>query len=324
MTSDETGTAAPPAPPPAPGRPGAAGSPAAGARRSPVAASLLTAARPKQWLKNLLVFAAPGAAGVVTEVTVMERTALAFASFCLVASGTYLLNDVRDAESDRRHPTKQRRPIASGAVPVPVAVVAGLVSIAVGFAVGALVGWRFIAVLAVYVATTTAYTLWLKQVAVVDIAVVASGFVVRAVAGGVAADVPISQWFLIVASFGSLFMVAGKRHGEHLDLGPERAAVRATLGKYSLGYLRYIWMIASGVTITAYCLWAFEQSSGRSGFPWYELSIIPFVLGLLRYALLLEEGQGAAPEDVMLGDRGLQVLGALWLAVFAGGLYLGR
>jgi decaprenyl-phosphate phosphoribosyltransferase len=289
-----------------------------------VARGLVRATRPKQWAKNVLVLAAPGAAGVLTHRDVIVDTALALVSFCLVASSTYLLNDARDMEADRLHPTKRHRPIAAGVVSVRLALVAALVFAAAGFGVGAVVGWRFLVVLAVYLALTVSYNLGLKHVAVIDIAVVASGYIIRAIAGGVAADVPISQWFLIVASFGSLFMVAGKRHGEHLDLGPSGEEVRPTLGAYPISYLRYVWMVSSGVAITAYCLWAFEMAHTRHGFPWYELSIAPFVLAILRYALLLEYGDGGAPEEIVLGDRTLLVLGALWAAVFGAAVYLGR
>ncbi|MCU1449288.1 MAG: decaprenyl-phosphate phosphoribosyltransferase [Acidimicrobiales bacterium] len=289
-----------------------------------VARGLVRATRPKQWAKNVLVLAAPGAAGVLTHGGVIVDTALALVSFCLVASSTYLLNDARDMESDRLHPTKRHRPIAAGVVSVRLALIAALVLAVAGFGVGAVVGWRFLVVLAVYLAMTVSYNLGLKHVAVIDIAVVASGYIIRAIAGGVAADVPISQWFLIVASFGSLFMVAGKRHGEHLDLGPSGEEVRPTLGAYPISYLRYVWMVSSGVAITAYCLWAFEMAHTRHGFPWYELSIAPFVLAILRYALLLEYGDGSAPEEIVLGDRTLLVLGALWAAVFGAAVYLGR
>lgn len=286
-------------------------------------ASLVHAARPKQWMKNLLVFAAPGAAGVLTQAPALASAAGAFAAFCLIASGTYLLNDARDAEADRAHPRKRHRPVAAGAVSVPLALVAGAALLLAGFALGAAVSPGLLGLLALYVAIGAAYTLWLKEVAVVDIAVVASGFIIRAVAGGVAVDVPISRWFLIVASFGSLFMVAGKRHGEHLDLGPERAAARATLSDYSREYLRFVWTMASAVTITAYCLWAFEQARAGLGVPWYELSIIPFVVFVLRYALLLGNGGGSAPEDLVLGDRGLQLSALAWLLVYGAGVYVG-
>ena len=289
-----------------------------------LAHGLRRTARPRQWTKNVLVLAAPGAAGVLAQSGPLLTVALAFVSFCLVASGTYFLNDARDVEADRRHPTKRERPVAAGIVPVGMAVGVGIALLAAGLAVALAVGAPFLGVVAGYVALTTSYTLWLKQVAVLDLAVVAGGFFIRAIAGGVAAGVPFSRWFLIVAAFGSLFMVAGKRHGEQLDLGAQGAEVRATLAHYSSDYLRYVWTLASGVTLAAYCLWAFEEAEASAGAPWFELSIIPFVLAILRYALMLEQGRGSAPEEIVLGDRTLQAIGLVWVALFACGVYLGR
>ena len=297
------------------------------AARPSLGRALLRAVRPRQWAKNVLVLAAPGAAGVLDEGPVMVDVALAFVSFCLVASASYLLNDAVDVEADRRHPVKRHRPVAAGAVSVRTAVAAGVVLMLAGFGVALAVGLGYLGLLAFYVALTTSYTLWLKRVEVIDMGVVASGFILRAIAGGVAAGVPLSRWFLIVASFGSLFMVAGKRHGEHLDLGADRGATRTTLAAYSSGYLHYVWTMASGVTVAAYCLWAFEQAKrevaiGDVSLPLYELSIVPFVLGVLRYALLIEAGRGGAPEEVVLGDRTLQLIGLAWVVVFGCAVYL--
>jgi decaprenyl-phosphate phosphoribosyltransferase len=293
-------------------------------RHRPLPRALVSAARPKQWAKNVLVFAAPGAASVLSQSSALRDSALAFVAFCLTAAGTYYINDVGDIEADRRHPVKSQRPIAAGELPVRLAMVLGILLIVAGMGLALVVRWQLLAVVGVYVALTAAYTFGLKHVAVLDIALVASGFIVRAVAGGVAVDVPISQWFLIVTSFGSLFVVAGKRYGEYRDMGDERADTRSILASYTQPYLRYVWMIASGVAMTAYCLWAFEQSEGKAGVPWFELSIVPFVLALLRYALLLETGHGSAPEDVILGDRALQVISVLWVALFACAIYVGK
>ncbi|HEV2753000.1 MAG TPA: decaprenyl-phosphate phosphoribosyltransferase, partial [Solirubrobacteraceae bacterium] len=163
--------------------------------------------RPRQWLKNVLVLAAPGAAGVLLEPEILGRVALCFAAFCLAASGGYLLNDVHDAPTDRRHPRKRARPVADGRLPAPVALVAGVALLAAGLAVGGLAGWRVLAVVGVYVALTLVYSAWLRRVPVLDLMTVAAFFLVRAVAGGIAGGVALSQWFLIVASFGSLFIV---------------------------------------------------------------------------------------------------------------------
>jgi len=288
-------------------------------------ASMVRTARPQQWIKNVLVFAAPGAAGVLTQGDVILRAVAALGIFCLAASGTYFLNDALDVEADRLHPTKRHRPVAAGSVSRPTAfVTAGALFVAALGGAFALAGWQLALVLAVYVGLQPLYSIWLKHLAVLDLAAVASGFVLRAVAGGVAVDVPISQWFLIVASFGSLFMVAGKRGGEKHELA--EAGIdgddghRATLGAYSADYLRYVRSVSSAVAVAAYCLWAFEQADVARSPVWFQLSIIPFVLAILRYALLLDAGLGAAPEEIVFRDRTLGVLGLLWIVTFAVGV----
>jgi decaprenyl-phosphate phosphoribosyltransferase len=295
-------------------------------RSTSVLVGVIRAARPKQWAKNVLVFAAPAAASVLDDFTPLLETIACFVAFCLVSSATYLFNDVRDVESDRAHPTKRNRPIAQGIVSPRLATVVGLIAGLAGFAVAAAVSWELCFVVVCYVAISTSYTLWLKHVAVVDLAAVAAGFIIRAVAGGVATDVPISRWFLIVASFGSLFMVACKRQAEHVELGDDRGSVRATLDVYPLAYLRFVWMTAASITIAAYCLWAFEQADGTtaSHFPWYPLSIAPFVIALLRYGLVVETGRGGAPEEIILGDRPIQVIGFIWIVLYGAGVYLGH
>ena len=285
---------------------------------------LVRLARPHQWIKNVLVLAAPAAAGVLDQGEPLAETAVAFGAFCLAASGTYYLNDAADVVADRAHPVKRRRPVASGVVPVGLAQVLGVLLVVAGIALAfAAGGYELPAVVAGYVALTTAYSLGLKGVAVVDLVCVAAGFVLRAVAGAVATDVPISDWFFIVASFGSLFMVAGKRHAEQLDLGELAAGVRPTLGAYTPSFLNYLSAVSSGTVLVAYCLWAFERAAEvGGGFPWYQVSILPFVMGILRYALLLDAGRGAAPEDVVLGDRALQVIGVAWAICFGAGVYV--
>jgi len=282
---------------------------------------LVRTARPKQWMKNVLVVAAPAAAGVLDQPSVILDTIIAFVAFSLAASGTYFLNDAFDVEADRRHAKKRFRPIAAGIVPVNTARAVGVGLLVAGIAVSFVANWRLALVIAIYIAFTTTYSAWLKHVAVIDLGMVAAGFVLRLIAGAVAVDVKISVWFIVVGSFGSLFMVAGKRHAEHLDLGVDRAGHRATLEEYSVEYLGYVRSVASGVAMVAYCLWAFDNTIHQNGIVWFEVSIVPFVLAFLRYALLVERGQGGAPEDVVLADRPLLVLGALWVVLVAIGLY---
>jgi len=301
---------------PEPSGPGAAPS----VRWSP----LVRIARPRQWIKNVLVFAAPGAAGVLSHGSPLLRSAGAFGIFCLAASGTYFLNDALDAEADRHHPVKRFRPVAAGEVRAPVAVAVGVVLLAAAVALSWwLAGSHLALVVAIYGAVSTAYSLRLKHEPVVDLACVSSGFVLRAIAGGVAAGVPLSNWFVIVSSFGSLLVVAGKRSAEHADLGNLRGAHRPTLNAYPPAFLRSVRLLSASVTVAAYCLWAFERSvQGRGHHPiWFELSIVPFVLAILHVELRFERGLGGAPEELALHDRMLQVLAVAWVALFAVGIY---
>jgi decaprenyl-phosphate phosphoribosyltransferase len=291
-------------------------------RRSPatVAGGVVRTMRPRQWLKNVLVLAAPLAAGTLLDPAVLLPTALAFVLFCLAASGIYLLNDVHDVAEDRRHPRKRWRPVAAGIVPVPVAVVVGVVLLVGVLAVAALLSRPQLAgVLGAYVVISLAYSYFLKDQPVIDLAVVASGFLLRGVAGGAAAGIQLSQWFLLVAAFGALFMVAGKRYGELVAVG-DGAQTRKSLAEYSPSYLRFVWSLSAAVACTAYSLWAFELRAAHDGFPWETASIAPFVLGLLRYAVDVDRGRAGAPEDVVLGDRVLLGLGVLWVGLVVAGV----
>ena len=285
------------------------------------AATILEAARPRQWLKNVLLLGAPAAAGMLGRPEALVRLGVAFVAFCAAAAGGYLLNDVRDADDDRRHPRKCRRPVASGALSTRAALIAGISLVVCGVVLGAALGWAFLGILLGYVALTAGYSLALRDVAVLDLAAVAGCFVARAAAGGVAVGVPLSQWFLIVASFGSLFVVAGKRLGDLAELGDAAASARATLASYSPTYLRHVLTMSSAVVVTAYCLWSLDTPDATLPVL-SQLSVVPLVLFLLRYALLLDQGRGGAPEELVLADRVLFALAAAWVALFAGAVYL--
>jgi decaprenyl-phosphate phosphoribosyltransferase len=286
-------------------------------------AGLVKLARPRQWAKNVLVFAAPAAAGVLDNRQWAIDAAVAFVTFSLAAAGTYYINDARDVEADRLHPKKSRRPVASGVVPVPVAYVGGAVLLAASLALGLTVNPELALTVGGYIVLTTAYSSWLKNVAVVDLVAVAAGFVLRAVAGAAATEVPISDWFFIVTSFGALFMISGKRAAEAAEMGDDAEEFRTVLAAYSPTYTAYLRSVTSGAVLVAYCLWAFEKAEtvASTTVPWYQLSILPFVMAVLRYALVLDQGRGSAPEEIVLGDRPLQLIGVAWAVVFAIGVY---
>ncbi|NNN22054.1 MAG: decaprenyl-phosphate phosphoribosyltransferase [Acidimicrobiales bacterium] len=290
--------------------------------------ALILAMRPKQWIKNLLVLTAPAAAGVLSHLVPMGKAIFATIAFCLISSATYLVNDVLDLHEDRLHPKKKERPIAKGIVTPPIAIVTACILFVAGGAIAtAVAGLKLEIVVELYVLISITYSLWLKHSPVIEMASLSSGFVLRAIAGGVATNVPLSIWFIVVTSFGALLVVAGKRSAEHHELGDKASAHRKVLDSYPMTFLRSTRLLAASVTVTAYCLWAFERGGtealvkGSHDQLWFQLSIVPFVLAILLVELALETGRGGAPEDLAFEDRTLQILGIIWIILFALGVY---
>ncbi len=284
--------------------------------------ALVRAMRPKQWLKNGLVVPAPLAAGKLFEWSVLLATFSAFVAFVLVSAATYLINDVVDRDSDREHPAKRLRPVAAGEVSprvaLSVAVSLGGLGVTLAFATRPALGW----VVVVYIASTLAYSLWLKHAPVAELVLLALGFLLRAIAGGAATGIPLSSWFLLVAGFGSLFVAAGKRYSEMSRVEavgtagstPETSG-RRSLNGYTLTYLRFVWTMAAAVTLVMYSLWAVEVA-GTMPVPWAVFSILPFTLGLLRYAVDVDRADAEAPEDAAFKEPSLVVAGVAWVVLF--------
>ena len=272
----------------------------------------IRAVRVRQWSKNVLVLAAPAAGGALGVGHVLFSTIGAFLVFCLLASGVYLINDVCDAEDDRRHPVKRRRPVASGAISESAAFTGAIVCLVAALILAATISLPLVAVGAGYIVLNVAYTLCLRRIAVADIGAIAGCFVLRAVAGGVAAPVGISRWFVLVISFAALFVAAGKRYADIVDPAARRS--RAVLAQYTPEFLRIVIGVACAVALTAYALWAFQTHA--NAILARELTLVPFTLALLRYALLVSEGDGGAPEAVLFRDRFLQCSGTVWLLLF--------
>lgn len=277
-----------------------------------LATGIIKALRPRQWVKNILVFAAPVAAlgddrFVVEDYRdVFVKVLLAFVVFSLAASSVYLVNDARDVEADRAHPTKRYRPIAAGVVPESLAYALAVLLGAAALVISWLVSPNLAVVIGVYIVIQLAYCFGLKHQAVIDICIVSSGFLIRAIAGGVAAGIQLSQWFLLVMAFGSLFMAAGKRYAE-LQLAERTGAkIRKSLESYTSGYLRFVWTLAATAVVLCYALFAFERDGGSAS--WWAVSIIPFTIAILRYAVDIDGGHAGEPEEIALGDRVLQVL----------------
>lgn len=276
---------------------------------------LTTAMRPKQWLKNLLVFAVPLAAGKIVDLEVMTDAFIAFVVFTLSASAVYLVNDVLDAEKDRLHPMKSMRPIAAGKISSRAALVAaslvGLTAIGVPIALGE---WGLFVIVVVYATVQVGYQAGLRDVGLFDMTIVAVGFVLRTLAGGVSSELSISSGFLLVTGTSAMFVVSAKRFSE-LMMNENSDVTRPILRTYSPSYLRMVWTSSMIIAMVFYCLWAFELGASRDD-KFVEMSTVPFSLIMLRYAFHADRGMAEAPETVVLTDRVLQGLALAWVGLF--------
>jgi decaprenyl-phosphate phosphoribosyltransferase len=285
---------------------------------------VIKAVRPRQWMKNLLVLLAPVAAlgGDVhyDYRQVAVKVVIAFVAFSLAASAVYLVNDVRDVEADREHPTKRFRPIAAGVVPVWLAYTLAAVLGVAALGISWLASPNLVLVIAIYVAMQMAYCFGLKHQAVLDICIVSSAYLIRAIAGGAAAGIPLSQWFLLVMTFGSLFMVAGKRYAE-LQLAERTGAkIRKSLESYTASYLRFVWTLSATAMVLCYGLWAFERDGTNAS--WYAVTIIPITIAVLRYAVDVDSGLAGEPEEIASKDRVLQLLLLAWIGTIGAAVFL--
>ena len=289
--------------------------------------SLVAAMRPTQWIKNCLIVVAPAAAGILTHATVLGETAIAFAAFCLVSSAVYLLNDVRDIEADRRHPTKRFRAIASGRVSTTTATGTAISLLAVGFALPLVLAHpsQLLIVLALYLTITLSYIFWVKNVAIIELGAVASGFFLRAYAGAAVSHIPVSSWFLVVISFGALFLVVGKRSSELRSGGD--VSTRPVLADYTVKFLDSVLSMCATIVVAGYCLWAFDASATGLSFNHdaslpVRLSVVPVVFAVLFIMRSVEAGHGAAPEELLLHNRTVQILLAVWVVLILFSVYL--
>jgi decaprenyl-phosphate phosphoribosyltransferase len=279
------------------------------------AVPLLRSMRPRQWTKNALVFLAPLAAGRLTESAVLFTTLVAFAAFAAVSSAIYIANDLADREQDRQHPTKRLRPIAAGDLSPRTAGAAAVVVGGAGLLAAAqFTTGGFLLILVGYAVLSLLYSAGLKDQPVLDLAIVATGFVLRAIGGGIAAGVFVSQWLVLTTAAGALFVVAGKRASELTLVGG--AETRASLDGYSDSFLRFIWSSSATVMMVMAAVWASEVAIDFERPRFAQASVAPLVLGVLRYARAIDAGRAGEPEEVILEDRWLLALAALWVGLF--------
>jgi len=278
--------------------------------------NLLLACRPKQWIKNLLIFAALVFSQELFVASAFWHAVGAFVLFTIVASSVYLINDISDREQDRLHPTKKYRPIASGVVPIPIAigaVVIGLIAVFVFSYV--YYPLQLLFVLTFYLILNISYSVYLKKMVIIDLMVVAAGFVLRAIAGAVAIQVSISPWLLAATFFASLFLILGKRRHELMNLGEHTTKHRKVLSEYTKEMLDSMLIIVTSITIVMYVLYTMAPATiERFGTQNLIFTVVFVVYGIFRtYYLIYQKNEGGAPTEMLLRDRSLQINIALWL-----------
>jgi decaprenyl-phosphate phosphoribosyltransferase len=278
--------------------------------------------RPRQWIKNALVIAAAAAAGALGHDDVPARVAAACLAFCLLSSAAYAFNDVHDAAEDRHHPRKRYRPVAAGDLDARAALVISAVLTVAGLLACLMIGPLLAAVGTGYLLLTLSYTVVWRRVLILDVVAIAGGFVLRTMAGGVAAPVALSRWFVLVVSCAAVFVAAGKRQAELRRTNPSSAERRNVLALYTEKRLQLVLAASAAGALFAYCLWAFQLPM-VDGIPWRPLTIVPFAACVHRYAVLLRGGDGEAPEEMLLADRRLQLGAFVWLGLFALGVSAG-
>jgi 4-hydroxybenzoate polyprenyltransferase len=285
----------------------------------PIALRVLASLRPAQWTKNLLVFA-----GLLFGRRLFDTRAIlaaigAFAVFCMLSGVVYIINDISDRESDRRHPRKAQRPIASGALPVKTAVAAAFAIGALALAGASVLGLPFLAVAVAYLALQALYSGPLKHIVIIDVLTLAIGFVLRAVAGAVAVNVEISHWLLVCTILLALFIALAKRRHEIVLLADGAANHRPILGEYSAYLLDQMIAVVTASTLIAYVFYTISpETQEKFGTPWLGLTI-PFPLyGIFRYLYLVHRRDGGgSPADLLLTDRPLLVCVAVWALAVA-------
>jgi 4-hydroxybenzoate polyprenyltransferase len=278
--------------------------------------ALLKSMRPKQWIKNLLVFAAVVFSRNLFHLESVLRTFGAFLAFSLVASAVYIINDLVDRENDRRHPTKKNRPIASGRLGTGAAAAGAAGSILLGLGGGLALDWRFGVLLGGYFLMQLGYSFRLKQVVVLDVMIVAAGFALRAIAGVFVVHVNLSPWLFVCTILAALFVAVAKRRHELLFLEGGGISHRTVLGKYSETLLDQMMAVATSATVIAYCLYTIAPETVAKFGTSNLILTVPFMLyGVFRYLYLVyRKEMGGAPEKVFLTDLPLIIDIALYVA----------
>jgi 4-hydroxybenzoate polyprenyltransferase len=283
--------------------------------------------RPAEWVKNVFVLAGLVFSKKVAQPQAMFEATLAFAAFCLAASTTYVINDIRDRDHDKLHPAKKNRPIASGELSVQQGLVVACL-LAIGAAILCFLLPRgFAVVLLAYLLVNVSYTFWLKRKVILDVILIAVGFVLRAIAGGVAIGMPISPWLIVCTFTLCMFLGFGKRRCELAVIGSTSDAVkhRASLAKYTYDLLNHLTSVTAGIAVVTFLLYVMDRGGSQPPFDKkYLVYTLPLVVyAIFRYTMLIESGRVTGPTDVVINDRPFLITIILWAAAAVVVVYWG-
>lgn len=274
--------------------------------------------RPHHWIKNLVVFIPAFFAARILDQEVLISNIIAFLSFSLVASAVYIFNDIGDKEDDKLHPEKSKRPIASGAITQPTAIAIALVLLVAGTALGVMLNAQFLGLIAAYFCMNLLYTFALKHMVIVDITVIAIGFLLRIWAGGIINDIPISYWLLLMIFLLSLFMGFAKRRDDALLLRDKQIKARKNIVHYDIPFINVSMSVMAAVIIVCYIMYSVSpEIRERTGSQHVYITSFFVILGMLQYLYrTIGQQKEGAPVKVLLTDRFIQFLMLSWLVVF--------
>ncbi len=289
-----------------------------------VAKEIFITSRPQQWIKNLFIFAAIIFSQNILNLSLLGKTIVAFISFCLLSSSFYIFNDLQDLEEDKRHPLKSKRPLASGRLKKSYALFSFGVLGLLGLIIAASLNWPFLLISVIFFFLQVAYSLWLKHVVILDVFVIAAGFLIRVVAGGLAIKVTLSSWLLICSTLLALFLALSKRRHELVLLSKEASEHRPILEEYSPYFLDQLIAVVTASIVVAYCLYTVSEETVAKFGTSNLLFTVPFVLyGIFRYLYLIHQKfEGGSPELLIIKDKPLLIDIFLWIVAASLILYL--
>lgn len=276
--------------------------------------AFLELCRIRQWLKNFMLFFPPFLGGVLFDAGMIGKGVVPFIAFSLISSATYILNDLCDFESDAHHPRKRKRPLQSGKISRSTAIVLSAILLTCGILIALTLPGLFLLYLCIYILVTVSYSLWLKELPILDIFCISTGFILRLHAGGVVFGISVSEWLFLSVFLLAIFLSTGKRLSEKLTLGEMAHTHRKSLAAYPVGFLEGIIYMSGGAVLVTYAMYTIKH-------PMLIYTVPLCCFGMFRYILAVRTGKGGDPTDSLLRDPVLFLVGLAWALMVGWGIY---